>query len=86
MTARFTQAISLSIPADMRARVMPCATAWLCLYAFLTVGSIVSSLWAPASDVSPFCCQHRKVPRRIAIAVQIVPAAANHLFVISGSA
>jgi hypothetical protein len=44
MTARFTQAISLSIPADMRACVMPGAAAWLCLYAFLTVGSIVSSL------------------------------------------
>jgi hypothetical protein len=44
MTPRFTHAISLSIPDDMRARVMPCATAWLCLYAFLTVGSIVSSL------------------------------------------
>ena len=44
MTLRFTQALSLSVPADMRARVMPCASAWLCLYAFLTVGSIVSSI------------------------------------------
>jgi hypothetical protein len=44
MTPRFTEALSLSIPANMRARVLPCATAWLCLYAFLTVGSIVSSL------------------------------------------
>ena len=35
---------ALAIYADMRARVLRCATAWLCLYAFLTVGSIVSSL------------------------------------------
>jgi hypothetical protein len=44
MTLRFTEELSLSVPADMRARVMPCASAWLCLYAFLTVGSIVSSI------------------------------------------
>jgi hypothetical protein len=34
----------LTIYADMRARVLRGATAWLCLYAFLTIGSIVSSL------------------------------------------
>jgi hypothetical protein len=44
MTTRFTDALSLSIPVDMRARVMHGATAWACLYAFLTVGSIVTSL------------------------------------------
>ena len=44
MTACFTEALSLSIPIEMRARVMHCAAAWGCLYAFLTVGSIVTSL------------------------------------------
>jgi len=44
MTLRFTEELSLSIPADIRARLMPCATAWLRLYEFLAVGSIVSSL------------------------------------------
>jgi hypothetical protein len=44
MTTRFTEALSLSIPVDMRAHVMHCAAAWFCLYAFLTVGSIVTSL------------------------------------------
>jgi hypothetical protein len=44
MTACFTDALSLSIPIEMRARVMHCAAAWVCLYAFLTVGSIVTSL------------------------------------------
>jgi hypothetical protein len=44
MTTRFAEALSLSIPVDMRARVMHCAAAWSCLYAFLTVGSIVTSL------------------------------------------
>ena len=42
MTASLTEA--LVIYADMRAHVLSCAPAWLCLYAFLTVGSIVSSL------------------------------------------
>ena len=44
MTACFTEALSLSIPIEMRARVMHCAAAWVCLYAFLTAGSIVTSL------------------------------------------
>jgi hypothetical protein len=44
MTPRFAEALSLSIPVDMRARVLHCAAAWSCLYAFLTVGSIVTSL------------------------------------------
>jgi hypothetical protein len=44
MTAGFTEALSLSIPIEMRARVMHCTAAWACLYAFLTVGSIVTSL------------------------------------------
>jgi hypothetical protein len=42
MTSNLMEA--LTVCADMRARVLRCATAWLCLYAFLTVGSIVSSL------------------------------------------
>ena len=44
MTTRFTEALSLSIPIEMRTRVMHCAGAWICLYAFLTAGSIVTSL------------------------------------------
>jgi hypothetical protein len=44
MTTRFTEALSLSVPIEMRARVMHCAGAWICLYAFLTVGSVVTSL------------------------------------------
>jgi len=44
MTACFTEALSLSIPIEMRARVMHCAAAWVCLDPFLTAGSIVTSL------------------------------------------
>jgi hypothetical protein len=44
MATRFTEALSLSIPIDMRARLMRCVGAWICLYAFLTVGSVVTSL------------------------------------------
>jgi hypothetical protein len=40
----FTEALSLSVPIEMRARVMHCAAAWACLYAFLAVGSIVTRL------------------------------------------
>jgi hypothetical protein len=42
-TTRFAEALALSIPVDMRAGVMRCAAAWACLYAFLTVGSLVTS-------------------------------------------
>jgi hypothetical protein len=43
MTTRFTEALSLSIPIEMRARVIHCAGAWICLYTVLTVGSVVTS-------------------------------------------
>ncbi len=42
MAASVTEALNIS--ADMSDRVRRCATAWLCVYAFLTVGSIMSSL------------------------------------------
>jgi hypothetical protein len=35
---------ALAIYADIRARVLRGAAAWLCLYAFLAVGSIMSGL------------------------------------------